>query len=102
MWAYEPVIFGVGAILGDQISLGRIWVYRTVGQSYLWVQMVTGSILSHTALWFLAPVCSWWVPIWTVIVAKVMVSYLGLGMIMLLGYQLSLGRIWLQRAVRQL
>jgi len=30
--AHEPVISGVRAVLGDQLSLGRFWVKRTVGQ----------------------------------------------------------------------
>jgi hypothetical protein len=35
LWACEPVILDVLAFLGDQLSLGGIWVQRAVPQCYL-------------------------------------------------------------------
>jgi hypothetical protein len=39
----------VSGLLGDQLSLGRIWVWRAVAQGQLWVQMETGRFLSQAA-----------------------------------------------------
>ena len=62
LWACEPAIFGVAALLGDQLSPGGIWVWGVVGQS----NMEIGRILSPAAMLPLCPVSSWHVPLWTV------------------------------------
>jgi hypothetical protein len=53
----------VSVLLGDQLSLGGIWVWRAVAQGQVWPQMETGRILSHAAPWFLCPEGSQWVPL---------------------------------------
>lgn len=57
------------------------------------VQMETRRLLSLAAVWFLCPVCSWSVPLWPGFRAKVVVSPVSLRVIVILGDQLTLGRI---------
>ena len=61
------VVLSVGtcvlSLLGDQLSLSTIWVWRTVAQGQFWAQMETGSILSQAAPHFLFPEGSRWVPL---------------------------------------
>jgi len=40
----SPLSLGVRELLGDQLYLGRICVWRAVGQPYLWAQMKTGRV----------------------------------------------------------
>ena len=52
----------VSVLLGDQLSPGSIWVWRTVAQSQFWAQTETGRILSQATPWFLCPEGSRQVP----------------------------------------
>ena len=36
LWAYESVILGVSPLLGDQLSLGQIFVWRALSLGLLW------------------------------------------------------------------
>jgi hypothetical protein len=58
-----PVIIGVSALLGDQLSPGSIWVWSTVAQDQLLAQTETGRILSLAAPQFLCPEGSRRVPL---------------------------------------
>ena len=60
-----------------------------------------GRILFPVVPQFLCPVVSWWVPLWTVIRAKVLVSPINLGVTALLREQLSHEGICVWRAVPQ-
>ena len=48
-----PVLTGLSALLGDQLSLGSIFVCNSVAQNQLLVQTETGRLLSQAAPWFL-------------------------------------------------
>ena len=48
-----PVLAGVLALLGDQLSPGDICVWRAVAQDQLQVQTETGRLLSQTTSQFL-------------------------------------------------
>ena len=47
--------FYVSELLGEQFSLGGIWVWSTMAQEQLWVHLETGRILSQAAPPFLCP-----------------------------------------------
>ena len=51
----SPVLSGVSALLGDQLSPGGIWVQRSVAQGQLQKPMETGKILSQAAPRFHCP-----------------------------------------------
>ena len=87
------VLYDVSALLGDQLSPGRIWVQRAVAQACLGAQMETRRILSLAALWFLYPVGSWWISIGLTFGAIVVVSPATLNVSAPLGDQLSPGGI---------
>jgi hypothetical protein len=90
LWAYEPVMLGVSALLGRPILLAGF------GCEELWddsltsgAQMETGRMLSPAVLLFLCPVCSRWILLWTVIGVKVVILHMALGVRALLGSALS-------------
>jgi hypothetical protein len=58
----SPLLSGMSALLGYQLSSGGIWVWRAVEQGQLQVQVETGRILFQAALQFLCPEGSGWVP----------------------------------------
>jgi hypothetical protein len=57
-----PVLTGVSALLGDQLSPGGIWVRSAVAQDQLPAQMETGRILSQAVPQVLWPEVSGHVP----------------------------------------
>jgi hypothetical protein len=91
-----PVLAGVSALLGDQLSTNSIWVWSSVAQDLLQVQMETGRILSQTAPQFLCPAA-----LGGSLAAELMVLSALIGLPALLGDILSPGSIWMWGAVAQ-
>ena len=50
-----PVLTGVLALLGDQLSSGGIWIWSAVAQDQLWGQTETRGLPSQAAPQFLSP-----------------------------------------------
>jgi hypothetical protein len=69
LWAYKPMILSVSALLRRPALSGRDSDTESCGCSS-GVQMQTGRILFPVASLFLCTVCSWHIPLWTVIGAS--------------------------------
>ena len=92
LWACEPVILGVSAILGIPTVSWAGFESRDLWDSLSsWAQMVYYCALCTPGL----------VPLWTVFGMKVVISPVALGVRALLGGQLFPGRICMWRAVGQ-
>jgi|UPI00001F6DD3 hypothetical protein len=89
------------ALLGYQLSLGGIRVWRAVAHGQLQAQMETGCIYSLAAPGFLCPVGSGRVPLGPSIGEEVVVSPMILGVSVLLGDPLSLCGISVWSAMAQ-
>jgi hypothetical protein len=91
----------VSVLLGDQFSVGGIWVWRVVAQRQLRGSDRTGRILSQVVPWFLCPERSGQVPLGAGVWAEVVVSSVFSGLLALLGEQLSPSRFWVWSSVAQ-